>query len=51
MLLQFERAVRKPIFLNVWWNSLGHIKLVRITADDRESKQKVDQARKKEDKV
>lgn len=50
-LLQFERAVRKPIFCNVWWNTLGHTKLIRVTSEEREKRQRLDAIKKKEERV
>lgn len=50
-LLRFERAVRKPIFCNVWWNTLGHTKLIRVTSEEREKRQKLDAIKKKEERV
>lgn len=51
LLLQFEKALRKPVFGSVWWNSLGHTKLIRVTPEDREKKQKLDLMKKKEERV
>ena len=51
ILLQYEKAVRKPVFSSIWWNSLGHVKLIRTTADDREKRQKLEVMKKKEERV
>jgi hypothetical protein len=51
MVLQLERVLRKPLFTNIWWNSLGLTRLVRMTSDDREERSKIDAIRKKEEKV
>lgn len=50
-MLQFEKALRKPVFGSVWWNSLGHTRLIRVTAEDREKRQKLDLLKKKEERV
>ncbi|VDK42531.1 unnamed protein product [Anisakis simplex] len=50
-LLRFECAMRKPLLTNVWWGTLGHTRLTRSTAEDREAKQKVDAKKKKQDRM
>lgn len=50
-LLRFECGMRKLLLTNVWWGTLGHTRLTRITAEDREWKQKVDTKKKKQDRV
>uniref|UniRef100_A0A915CU87 DDT domain-containing protein n=1 Tax=Ditylenchus dipsaci TaxID=166011 RepID=A0A915CU87_9BILA len=50
VLLQYEKAVRKPVFSSIWWNSLGHTKLIRTTAEDREKRQKLEVMKKKEER-
>lgn len=50
-ILKVECALRKPVFSNVWWNSLGLTKLQRNTSNDRDKRQKSDARRKKEDRV
>ncbi|KAI1727679.1 DDT domain-containing protein [Ditylenchus destructor] len=50
-LLQYEKAVRKPVFSSVWWSSLGHTKLIRTTAEERERKQKLDALKKREERA
>src|ERR1700733_13904121 len=51
VLLTFERCIRKATMSNVWWNTLGHTRLMRATSDDREWRQKVDARKKKEERV
>jgi hypothetical protein len=51
MLLLFERIIRKPVFSIVWWNCLGHTKLLRATAEERERRQRLEQLKKKDDRV
>lgn len=51
LLLQLERAIRKPVFSNIWWNSLGFTKLIRTTSDDREERTKTEAIRKKDERV
>jgi hypothetical protein len=51
LLLQLERAIRKPVFSNIWWNSLGFTKLMRNTSDDREERSKTEAIRKKDERV
>ncbi|KAI1720070.1 DDT domain-containing protein [Ditylenchus destructor] len=50
-LLQYEKAVRKPVFSSVWWSSLGHTKLIRTTAEERERKQKLDALKKRDERA
>lgn len=50
-ILRIECALRKPVFSPIWWNSLGLTKLVRLTSELREKRQKIDQKAKKEEKV
>uniref|UniRef100_F1KPU6 Nucleosome-remodeling factor subunit NURF301-like protein n=1 Tax=Ascaris suum TaxID=6253 RepID=F1KPU6_ASCSU len=50
-LLRFECGMRKLLLTNVWWGTLGHTRLTRITAEDREWKQKVDTKKKKQDRL
>lgn len=50
-LLQLERAIRKPVFTSIWWNSLGLTKLNRVTAEDREERSKLEEIRKKKEKA
>ncbi|KHN88716.1 Nucleosome-remodeling factor subunit [Toxocara canis] len=50
-LLRFECAMRKPLLTNVWWGTLGHTRLTRTTAEDREWKQKFDAKKKKQDRM
>lgn len=51
LLLQLERAIRKPVFSTIWWGSLGLTKLMRVTSDDREERTKFEAIRKKEERV
>uniref|UniRef100_A0A7E4W2A0 SUI1 domain-containing protein n=1 Tax=Panagrellus redivivus TaxID=6233 RepID=A0A7E4W2A0_PANRE len=46
-LLQFEAVLRRPVFVNPWWSSLGHTKLLRVTTTDRDKRQALDAKRKK----
>ncbi|KAI1700835.1 williams-Beuren syndrome DDT (WSD), d-TOX E motif domain-containing protein [Ditylenchus destructor] len=50
-LLQYEKAVRKPVFSSIWWASLGHTKLIRTTAEERERRQKLDALKKREERA
>ena len=36
---------------SVFWGTLGHTRLIRLTAEDREMKQQSDAKRKKRDRV
>uniref|UniRef100_A0A183EIP3 GST N-terminal domain-containing protein n=1 Tax=Gongylonema pulchrum TaxID=637853 RepID=A0A183EIP3_9BILA len=47
LLLRFECAIRRPVFHNVWWSSLGHTRLMRITVEDRERRQYYEAKKKK----
>lgn len=51
MILQIERAIRKPLFTSIWWNSLGLTRLMRMTSDDREERSRLDTLRKKDEKA
>lgn len=50
LLLRFECGIRKPVMASVFWGTLGHTKLIRLTAEDRETRQMVDAKRKKMDR-
>uniref|UniRef100_A0A158R694 SMB domain-containing protein n=1 Tax=Syphacia muris TaxID=451379 RepID=A0A158R694_9BILA len=50
LLLRFECGVRKPVMASVFWGTLGHTRLIRLTAEDREAKQMVDAKKKKMDR-
>uniref|UniRef100_A0A158Q8A9 Bm3641 n=1 Tax=Elaeophora elaphi TaxID=1147741 RepID=A0A158Q8A9_9BILA len=51
LLLRFECAIRRPVLHSVWWNTLGHTRLIRITVEDRERRQRYDTKKKKQEKV
>uniref|UniRef100_A0A0N4U2G1 Nucleosome-remodeling factor subunit NURF301 n=1 Tax=Dracunculus medinensis TaxID=318479 RepID=A0A0N4U2G1_DRAME len=46
-LLVLECGIRRPALSSVWWGTLGHTRLIRITADDRERRLKMEQRKKK----
>ncbi|VDN05007.1 unnamed protein product [Thelazia callipaeda] len=50
LLLKFECAIRRPVLHSVWWNALGHTRLIRITADDRERRQHYERKKKKQER-
>lgn len=49
-MLEVEAALRKPVFTNAYWSSLGHIKLIRQTHADKERRQQLDTLKKKEER-
>ncbi|CAK5069254.1 unnamed protein product [Meloidogyne enterolobii] len=51
LLLLFERVVRKPVFLNIWWAGLALTRFNRVTVEDREKRQKFESLRRKEEKL
>lgn len=51
LLLRFECGVRKPVMGSVFWGTLGHTRLIRLTVEDRELKQMFDAKKKKLDRV
>ncbi|KAF7638565.1 hypothetical protein Mgra_00001943 [Meloidogyne graminicola] len=51
LLLLFERVVRKPVFLSIWWAGLALTKFYRVTLEDREKRQKFESLKKKEEKL
>ncbi|CAD5210998.1 unnamed protein product [Bursaphelenchus okinawaensis] len=51
LLLKFECVIRKPLFTNVWWNTLGITRLNRVTSDDKDRRTKLDLRQKKEEKA
>uniref|UniRef100_A0A182EDU5 DDT domain-containing protein n=2 Tax=Onchocerca ochengi TaxID=42157 RepID=A0A182EDU5_ONCOC len=50
LLLRFECAIRRPVFHSVWWNTLGHTRLIRITVKDRERRQRYEAKKKKQER-
>ncbi|MCP9257668.1 hypothetical protein DINM_000928 [Dirofilaria immitis] len=46
LLLRFECAIRRPVLHSVWWNTLGHTRLIRITVEDRERRQRYETRKK-----
>ncbi|VDK85722.1 unnamed protein product [Litomosoides sigmodontis] len=50
LLLRFECAIRRPVLHSVWWNTLGHTRLIRITVEDRERRQRHETKKKKQEK-
>ncbi|EJD74858.1 CBR-NURF-1 protein [Loa loa] len=50
LLLRFECAIRRPVLHSVWWNTLGHTRLMRITVEDRERRQRYEAKKKKQDR-
>lgn len=51
LLLRFECAIRRPVLHSVWWNTLGHTRLIRITVEDRERRQRYETKKKKQERV
>ncbi|KAK0416615.1 hypothetical protein QR680_012591 [Steinernema hermaphroditum] len=45
MLLKMECAIRKPVFSNAWWNTLGHTTLCRYSVEDKDAKKREDSGR------
>ncbi|CAG9536170.1 unnamed protein product [Cercopithifilaria johnstoni] len=50
LLLRFECAIRRPVLHSVWWNTLGHTRLIRITVEDRERRQRYETKKKKQER-
>ncbi|VIO94057.1 PHD-finger family protein [Brugia malayi] len=50
LLLRFECAIRRPVLHNVWWSTLGHTRLIRITVEDRERRQRYETKKKKQER-
>ncbi|KAM3720121.1 putative nucleosome-remodeling factor subunit [Dirofilaria immitis] len=50
LLLRFECAIRRPVLHSVWWNTLGHTRLIRITVEDRERRQRYETRKKKQER-
>jgi len=50
LLLQFEIAIREPVFSNTWRNSAGLVNFVRMTIEDQEKQSKLNDLRKLENK-
>lgn len=51
LLLRVECAIRRPVLHSVWWNTLGHSRLMRITVEDRERRQRYEMKKKKQERV
>lgn len=47
-LIVLQACIKPCMFANVWHDQLGHIKLVRVTAAEREERKKVEKREKKE---
>lgn len=48
VLVVFQACVRPVVFASVWHEQLGHIRLQRLTASEREERKKVEKREKKE---
>ncbi|XP_018571402.1 nucleosome-remodeling factor subunit NURF301 isoform X2 [Anoplophora glabripennis] len=48
VLVVLQACIKPVVFANVWHEQLGHIKLVRITAAEREERKKIEKREKKE---
>uniref|UniRef100_A0A914HJP6 DDT domain-containing protein n=1 Tax=Globodera rostochiensis TaxID=31243 RepID=A0A914HJP6_GLORO len=51
LIMLYEAAIRRPVFLPVWWQSLAATRFNRITSELRERRQLLDNVRKKEEKA
>ncbi|KAL3121904.1 hypothetical protein niasHT_000132 [Heterodera trifolii] len=51
LLMLYEAAIRRPVFLPIWWQSLSATRFIRITSEWRERRQLLENARKKEEKA
>lgn len=47
-LIVLQACIKPVVFANVWHDQLGHIKLFRITAGEREERKKIEKREKKE---
>lgn len=47
-LIVLQACIKPVVFANVWHDQLGHIKLARITATEREERKKLEKREKKE---
>lgn len=47
-LIVLQACIKPVVFANVWHEQLGHVKLVRITAAEREERKKIEKREKKE---
>ncbi|XP_049823872.1 nucleosome-remodeling factor subunit NURF301 isoform X3 [Aethina tumida] len=47
-LIVLQACIKPVVFANVWHEQLGHIKLARITANEREERKKIEKREKKE---
>lgn len=48
VLVVLQACIKPVVFANVWHEQLGHIKLARITAAEREERKKIEKREKKE---
>ncbi|XP_044734089.1 nucleosome-remodeling factor subunit NURF301, partial [Chrysoperla carnea] len=47
-LIVLQACIKPVVFANVWHEQLGHVKLYRVTAAEREERKKIDKREKKE---
>lgn len=44
----FQSCIKNAVWVPAWHEQLGHVKLIRTTASDREERKKLDKREKKE---
>ncbi|CAJ0565916.1 unnamed protein product, partial [Mesorhabditis spiculigera] len=50
-LMQLECGLRKPLFLQHWWNGIGTTRFLRTTQEDRDERSKTEEQRRKLEKA
>lgn len=51
VLVVLSVCIKPVVFASVWHDQLGHIKLQRITANDREERKRIEKKEKKDKEV